>query len=136
MGKKLDEPYVNTHMLIATFDSHRDRQFAMKSFVPSIPLDLQPFYTMTLEEIKVGRRKALWKGESDIRLPNTPNKDVGIFGSRLGKKFDEFDVKLGEDEYWVMGDNRQNSTDSRAWGPLKRKMIHGKIIFRLYSIDT
>jgi signal peptidase I len=133
---KFDEPYVNKHALIATFDPYRERQFAMKSFVPSMPLDLQPYYLMTLEEIKVGRRKALWKGEPDIRLPFVPNKDLGIFGSRLGKSFDEFDVKLGEDEYWVMGDNRQNSSDSRAWGPLSRKMIHGKIIFRLYSIDT
>jgi signal peptidase I len=69
-------------------------------------------------------------------LPYTSNKNLGTFGSRLGKRVDEFDVKLGEDEYWVMGDNRKNSSDSRAWGPLKRKMIHGKIVFRLYSIDS
>ncbi len=135
-GKKLDESYVNTHMLIATFNPYRARQFAMKSFAPSIPLDLQPYYIMTLEELKVGRRKALRKGEPDIRLPYTSNKNLGTFGSRLGKRVDEFDVKLGEDEYWVMGDNRKNSSDSRAWGPLKRKMIHGKIVFRLYSIDS
>ena len=38
-------------------------------------------------------------------------------------------------EYWAMGDNRQGSLDSRGWGPLKRKFIHGKIIFRIWSHD-
>ena len=134
--KKLDEPYLNQNPLIATYDPYRDRQYALKSFVPSIPLDQQPYYIMTQEEIKLGRRKAAWMGEPDMRYPGTPNKDLGHFGSRLGKTFDEFDVKLGDDEYWAMGDNRQGSSDSRAWGVLKRKLIHGKILLRLYSIDS
>lgn len=135
-GKKLDEPYLNTNPLIATYDPYRDRSYALKSFVSSIPLDQQPYYIMTSEEIKLGRRKAAWMGEPDMRYPGTLNKDLGHFGSRLGKKFDEFDVKLGDDEYWAMGDNRQGSSDSRAWGVLKRKLIHGKIVLRLYSIDS
>lgn len=30
---------------------------------------------------------------------------------------------LGDDEYWVMGDNRTNSLDSRYFGPITRDMI-------------
>ena len=37
-------------------------------------------------------------------------------------------VTLGEDEYYVMGDNRDNSNDSRRIGPLPRKMIIGKVL--------
>lgn len=33
---------------------------------------------------------------------------------------------LGEDEYWVMGDNRAGSSDSRSWGPLPARNIIGK----------
>ena len=36
-------------------------------------------------------------------------------------------ITLGEDEYYVMGDNRDNSNDSRRIGPLKRTMIIGRV---------
>jgi signal peptidase I len=36
------------------------------------------------------------------------------------------DVVLGPDEYYVMGDNRANSSDSRLWGPIEKGQIVGK----------
>ncbi len=39
-----------------------------------------------------------------------------------------FNVKLGEDEYFLLGDNRDNSIDSRAIGPIKEEEIEKVLI--------
>jgi len=44
-------------------------------------------------------------------------------------------VTLGEDEYFVMGDNRTGSSDSRSWGPLQRHFIIGKAWLIYYPFD-
>jgi signal peptidase I len=44
-------------------------------------------------------------------------------------------VTLGSDEYFVMGDNRGNSFDSRSWGPLSKDEIAGIARVRVFPFS-
>ena len=49
-----------------------------------------------------------------------------------GYTFDFEKITLAEDEYFVMGDNREDSKDSRMIGPIKEDQIKGTAKFVLY----
>ena len=139
-GKKLDESaYVNKYPLIKVWKSNRDLTLAReasresyhsflqifsdrtdsRSYDPEKPLDQQPFYKI--------KPNLLVRQEDGSPVETWP-------GTKISN--DIFDVKLGDNEYWVMGDNRLGSSDSRFWGPLDGKLIHGRIIYRIWSMDS
>ncbi len=120
-GEKLDESaYINKYPLIKLRTGNPYEEFEWRSFVPEVAWNQQPFYRINPANVVLDN---LGKPE-EMRVPG---KVLPI---------DEFDVQLGDNEYWVMGDNRLGSADSRAWGILDGKLIHGKIIFRIWSMDT
>ena len=44
-------------------------------------------------------------------------------------------IELGEDEYFILGDNRLISKDSRYFGPVTNGEIIGKVVFRLFPFN-
>ena len=45
-------------------------------------------------------------------------------------------MKVPPDSYFVMGDNRNNSQDSRYWGFVKRDKIKGRAFLIYWSWDS
>jgi signal peptidase I len=47
----------------------------------------------------------------------------------------DIDVTLGADQLFVSGDNRPDSLDSRAFGPIDANQIIGKLVLRVFPIN-
>lgn len=165
-GKKIDEPYLNKYPLIDVWkddqtvinlemqklaqsfflmgetreeiDSRIQQQLqcyiSRKSYDPQFPFEKQPFYLIDPKRIDRDR-----EGQYSLLYPGTPIP-ARQYGLKRTENYwdgsDEFRVTLGPDEYWLMGDNRLGSKDSRVFGPVKRHFIHGRIIFLIWSHDS
>jgi signal peptidase I len=51
-----------------------------------------------------------------------------------GKRIDRYTVQ--NDNYFMMGDNRDNSADSRYWGYVNRKFVKAKAFILYFSLDS
>ena len=68
------------------------------------------------------------------------NQKIFINGEEIPDKTDlatnDFEeVTLKDDEYFVMGDNRGDSKDSRIIGPVKKEEIKGQVVFRFWPFN-
>ncbi len=110
-------------------------QETFHSYDPNIPFDQQPFYR--LNEGRVIRDE---EGNMELRWPGVPIRPSNGLSTATKRRHwdgsDEFYIELGSDEYWCMGDNRLGSKDCRVFGPIKEQQINGRIILRIWSIDS
>jgi signal peptidase I len=54
-------------------------------------------------------------------VPRTPTLTDSKFRDQL--------ILCGKDQYFLLGDNRLNSVDSRAYGPVPRRNILGPLVY-------
>lgn len=129
-GERLDEPYLNQYPLVLT-----DTRGTYRSYDAHYSYEKQPFYRMNRTHIKMIKKMMEPLGLPGVLYPqtaSTPNgRMVDIFEITLKTK-----EKDGVDEYWGMGDNRLGSSDCRSFGPIPGNFIHGRIFFRLFSVDS
>ena len=61
--------------------------------------------------------------------------DESEYLSESARTLGDLVKNLGPDEYFVMGDNRMFSSDSRSWGPVPEEDIVGKAFLRAWPLD-
>ena len=82
------------------------------------PADSSHFLT----EFEVSQKKY------DIISTNSNNENIDLLK-------DSKEITLGNDEYFVMSDNRVSSIDSRLWGAIKSDQIQGKVLLRYFPLN-
>lgn len=127
-GQKISEPYLNTYPLIMVDETRR-------SYDPSALYTEQPFYQINPANLILDpyTGNPITTYPDEAHYSSTPS---ALRTKRFWDGSDEFDVQLGPDEYWLMGDNRRGSDDSRYFGPVKEQNIFARIIFRIWSVDS
>lgn len=83
-----------------------------------------------------------------VREENKNIKDFLCFQESLGMKswtillekgrmrFEMGQKKVGPSQVWVQGDNRDNSVDSRSWGPISRQDLMGKVTKIIFHYNS
>jgi len=81
------------------------------------------------ETVQVVKRQVYINGE-----PLDESAYVYYETPRINPELDDFGpLTIPEDSYFVMGDNRENSADSRVWGPLPFSLIKGEAFMIYWS---
>lgn len=134
-GSSMDPTFKNADYLIVDQLSSRFEEPKRKAVVIiKYPKDPSKFFIKRLigfpgETVKIN--------EGLVTIYNGKNNDSIVLNEPyvVYQKNEDFSAQLGKDEYFVMGDNRSGSSDSRIWGSLPRKYIVGRPILRLFPLD-
>ncbi|MDR0721732.1 MAG: signal peptidase I [Treponema sp.] len=66
----------------------------------------------------------------DVTIPQVP----ALWDASIPFSGNRETLVLGENEYFVLSDDRSNTNDSRTWGPVPVDSIIGKVLFRYWPL--
>ena len=136
-GASMEPNFENGDYLIVNEFGYKKTSFS--AFGKDVVL-MDSFKELSRQDVVVFRYPQNPKQFYIKRVIGLPGERIKIEGGRI-TIFNEdnpdgflLDVVLGEDKYYVLGDNRRFSHDSRTWGPLSKKDIVGKVLLRAWPV--
>lgn len=131
-GASMEQTFHNNEYLIVDQITYRfDEPKRGDVVVFKYPRDHSKYFIKRLiglpgETVVIEGSSVIIKSDSDPQGTKL-QEDYAALGEN---RFDQT-VTLDEGEYFVMGDNRDHSSDSRVWGVLKEEEIVGRAVVRL-----
>ena len=71
--------------------------------------------------------------DGQLYLNGEPQSEPYVYGGEVGDNFGP--VTVNEDEYFMMGDNRYQSCDSREWGTVPHENLIGPVFARYWPVQ-
>ncbi len=135
-GASMDPNFSNGNYLIIDELSYRFREpIRGEVIVFKYPGDKKTFYIKRI--IGLPSERVVVDG-GNVKIYNQENKEGFMLSEEYlntnMKTLGNSDMTLGEDEYFVLGDNRNQSFDSRNWGSVGRDAIIGITRVRLLPV--
>lgn len=84
------------------------------------------------DSIKDNGRNLLVNGK-EFKLRDQASDYSDPYYDRVEQK-NKDGIILGDDEYYVVGDNREVSRDSRAFGPIDKELITGQVLIVMWPV--
>ena len=135
-GDSMDTTFANGEYLIInelSYEIGTPSRGAVMIF--KYPLDPKEYFIKRVIGLP-GETVTIHDNTVSITLVGTTTSFVLSEPYATGETFGEETIHLGVGQYFVMGDNRMVSSDSRLWGPVPAADIVGTPILRLLPIST
>jgi signal peptidase I len=140
-GPSMDDTFANGQYLIVDELTYRTRNPERgEVIIFHYPLDTKKFFIKRIIGLP-GETVEIKNDTVTICKPDCitdTNKFALVEPYVKSSELDQFrpnsTVTLKENEYFVLGDNRAVSSDSRIWGPVKREFITGRPVLRLLPL--
>ena len=136
-GASMDTTFADGHYIIVDQLTYRFNEPERGDVVVfKFPNDPNKFFIKRILGLP-GETVVIDGGE--LLIANSPTSTEGFilpqpFVDEERKTEENVRRVLQDDEYFVMGDNRRASSDSRVWGPLNEEFIVGRAFFRVLPV--
>lgn len=138
-GSSMEPNFANgQYLVINELGYHLDEPERTDVIVFKYPFDPSQYYIKRVIGLP---NETIEVKDNQITIYNTQYPqglvlDESSYLSESAMTLGDLRLELKSDEYFVLGDNRGASSDSRQWGALNKKYIIGRVWLRAFPFGT